>query len=187
MSKGIIGKKLGMTQLFDQESGVVTPVTVIEAGPCPVVLVRTAEADGYTALQLAFGEVKERKLTRPEVGHLKHAGVAPHRHLVEFRDAEGFAVGETVTVEAFQPGEAVKVSGRSKGKGFAGTIKRHNFSPRPRQPRLAQRPQAGLDRRLGDALARVQGHAHGRPHGRPAGHPARPARWPRSTPSETCC
>jgi large subunit ribosomal protein L3 len=110
---------------------VVTPVTVIEAGPCPVVLVRTPEADGYSALQLAFGEVKERKLTRPQAGHLKHAGVAPHRHLVEFRDAEGFAVGETVTVEAFQPGELVKVSGRSRGKGFAGTIKRHNFSRGP--------------------------------------------------------
>jgi len=132
VSKGIIGKKLGMTQLFDQESGVVTPVTVIEAGPCPVVLVRTPESDGYTALQLAFGEVKERKLTRPESGHLKHAGVAPHRHLVEFRDAEGFAVGETITVEAFEPGDAVKVSGRSKGKGFAGTIKRHNFASGPK-------------------------------------------------------
>ena len=131
MSKGIIGKKLGMTQLFDQESGVVTPVTVIEAGPCPVVLVRTPESDGYTALQLAFGEVKERKLTRPQAGHLKHAGVAPHRHLVEFRDAEGFAVGETVTVEAFEPGERIKVSGRSRGKGFAGTIKRHNFARGP--------------------------------------------------------
>jgi large subunit ribosomal protein L3 len=131
VSKGIIGKKLGMTQLFDQESGVVTPVTVIEAGPCPVVLVRTPESDGYTALQLAFGEVKERKLTRPETGHLKHAGVAPHRHLVEFRDAEGFAVGETVTVEAFEPGERIKVSGRSRGKGFAGTIKRHNFGRGP--------------------------------------------------------
>jgi large subunit ribosomal protein L3 len=130
--KGIIGKKLGMTQLFDQESGVVTPVTVIEAGPCPVVSVRTADADGYTALQLAFGEVKERKLSKPEIGHLKHAGVAAHRHLIEFRDAEGFAVGETVTVEAFAPGDAVKVSGRSKGKGFAGTIKRHNFASGPK-------------------------------------------------------
>jgi large subunit ribosomal protein L3 len=130
--KGIIGKKLGMTQLFDQESGVVTPVTVIEAGPCPVVSVRTAETDGYTALQLAFGEVKERKLSKPEIGHLKHAGVAPHRHLIEFRDAEGFALGETVTVEAFAPGDAVKVSGRSKGKGFAGTIKRHNFASGPK-------------------------------------------------------
>ena len=132
MSKGIIGKKLGMTQLFDQETGVVTAVTVIEAGPCPVVSVRTPDVDGYTALQLAYGEVKERRLSKPEVGHLKHAGVAPHRHLIEFRDAEGFAVGETVTVEAFEPGEAVKVSGRSKGKGFAGTIKRHNFSSGPK-------------------------------------------------------
>jgi large subunit ribosomal protein L3 len=132
MGKGIIGKKLGMTQLFDQESGVVTAVTVIEAGPCPVVHVRTPEVDGYTALQLAFGEIKEKKLSRPEAGHLKHAGVAPHRHLIEFRDAEGFAVGESVTVEAFEPGEAVKVSGRSKGKGFAGTIKRHNFSSGPK-------------------------------------------------------
>jgi large subunit ribosomal protein L3 len=130
--KGIIGKKLGMTQLFDQESGVVTPVTVIEAGPCPVVSVRTTDTDGYTALQLAFGEVKERKLSKPEIGHLKHAGVAAHRHLIEFRDAEGFAVGETVTVEAFAPGDAVKVSGRSKGKGFAGTIKRHNFASGPK-------------------------------------------------------
>jgi large subunit ribosomal protein L3 len=130
--KGIIGKKLGMTQLFDQESGVVTPVTVIEAGPCPVVQVRTAEVDGYSALQLAYGEVKERKLSKPEVGHLKHAGVAPHRHLIEFRDAEGFAAGETVTVEAFEVGDRVKVSGRSKGKGFAGTIKRHNFGRGPK-------------------------------------------------------
>jgi large subunit ribosomal protein L3 len=132
MGKAIIGKKLGMTQLFDQESGIVTAVTVIEAGPCPVVQVRTPDVDGYSALQLAFGEIKERKLSKPEVGHLKHAGVAPHRHLVEFRDAEGFAVGETITVEAFEPGDAVKVSGRSKGKGFAGTIKRHNFASGPK-------------------------------------------------------
>jgi large subunit ribosomal protein L3 len=130
--KGIIGKKLGMTQLFDQESGVVTPVTVIEAGPCPVVQVRTPDVDGYTALQLAYGEIKERKLSKPEAGHLKHAGVAPHRHLIEFRDADGFAAGETVTVEAFEVGDKVKVSGRSKGKGFAGTIKRHNFGRGPK-------------------------------------------------------
>ena len=132
MSKGIIGTKLGMTQLFDQESGVVTPVTVIEAGPCPVVQVKTPEADGYGAVQLAFGAIKERKLSRPEVGHLKHAGVTPHRHLIEFRGAEGLSVGDTVTVESFQPGESVKVSGRSKGKGFAGTIKRHNFASGPK-------------------------------------------------------
>jgi large subunit ribosomal protein L3 len=131
MAKGIIGTKLGMTQLFDEESGQVTPVTVIEAGPCPVVAVRTPEADGYTAVQLAFGPVKDRKLTRPRAGHLKAAGVAPHRTLIEFRDADGWNAGDTVTVEAFEEGERVKVSGISRGKGFAGTIKRHRFSRGP--------------------------------------------------------
>jgi large subunit ribosomal protein L3 len=131
MGKGIIGTKLGMTQIFDQESGRVTPVTVIEAGPCPVVAVRTPEADGYTAVQLAFAPVKEKKLTRPRAGHLKAAGVAPHRTLIEFRNAEGFAAGDTVTVGSFEPGERVKVSGTSRGKGFAGTIKRHRFSRGP--------------------------------------------------------
>ena len=131
-SKGIIGTKLGMTQLFDEESGRVTPVTVIEAGPCPVVAVRTSAVDGYTAVQLAFGACKEKKLTRPRAGHLKAAGVGPHRTLVEFRNAgEGLAPGDTVTVEAFAAGEAVKVSGVSKGKGFAGTIKRHKFHRGP--------------------------------------------------------
>jgi len=129
--KGIIGTKLGMTQIFDQESGKVTPVTVVEAGPCPVVQVKTPETDGYTAVQLAFGAVKEKRISRPEAGHLKKAGQGPHRHLVEIRDAEGLAVGDSVTVEAFEPGERIKVSGRSKGKGFAGTIKRHNFSRGP--------------------------------------------------------
>jgi large subunit ribosomal protein L3 len=131
VAKGIIGTKLGMTQLFDEESGQVTPVTVIEAGPCPVVAVRTAEADGYSAVQLAFGPVKEKKLTRPRAGHLKAAGVAPHRTLIEFRDAEGWNAGDTVTVEAFEQGDRVKVSGISRGKGFAGTIKRHRFSRGP--------------------------------------------------------
>jgi large subunit ribosomal protein L3 len=129
--KGIIGTKVGMTQLFDPESGQVTPVTVIEAGPCPVVAVRTAGADGYTAVQLAFRPVKEKKLTRPRAGHLKAAGVAPHRTLIEFRDADGWNPGDTVTVEAFEQGERVKVSGVSRGKGFAGTIKRHRFSRGP--------------------------------------------------------
>jgi large subunit ribosomal protein L3 len=129
--KGIIGTKVGMTQLFDDESGRVTPVTVIEAGPCPVVCVRTAEADGYSAVQLAFGEVKERRLTKPRGGHLKAAGVAPHRTLIEFRDADGLNAGDTVTVESFEPGEKVKVSGISRGKGFAGTIKRHRFHRGP--------------------------------------------------------
>ena len=130
-SKGIIGKKLGMTQLFDQESGRVTPVTVIEAGPCPVAAVRTQDVDGYTAVQIAFGEVKPRKLTKPETGHLAAAGVGPHVHLVELRGVEGLAVGESVTVEALEVGDKVKVSGTSKGKGVAGTIKSHRFHRGP--------------------------------------------------------
>ncbi len=133
MAKGIIGKKLGMTQVFDEETGAVTPVTVIEAGPCPVVQVRTAELDGYEAVQLAFDAVPERKLSRPELGHLRKFGVGTHRTLVEFRGPiDGGVVGEAVTVEVFQPGDEVKVSGLGIGKGFQGTIKRHNFGSGPR-------------------------------------------------------
>ena len=129
--KGILGKKLGMSQVFDPDTGAMTAVTVIEAGPCPVVEVRTAEVDGYDALQLAFEQVDERKLSKAEVGHLAKAGVAPHRHLVELRGASDLAVGETVTVEAFEPGDAIKVSGVTVGKGFQGTIKRHGFTMGP--------------------------------------------------------
>jgi large subunit ribosomal protein L3 len=129
--KGILGRKLGMTQVFDQESGNVTAVTVIEAGPCPVVQVRTADVDGYDAVQLAFEPVADRKISKGELGHLKKAGVAAHRHLAEFRGASGLSVGETVTVETFQPGDKVKVSGVSIGKGFQGTVKRHNFARGP--------------------------------------------------------
>ena len=129
--KGILGRKLGMTQIFDEESGKVTPVTVIEAGPCPVVQVKTPDVDGYAAVQLAFGEVQERKLTKGELGHLKKAGAGAHRHLVEFRGISELTVGETVTVETFQPGDRVKVSGVSIGKGFQGTVKRHNFGRGP--------------------------------------------------------
>src|SRR5262249_38304150 len=129
--KGILGRKLGMTQVFDQESGNVTAVTVIEAGPCPVVQVRTTEVDGYDAVQLAFEPVADRKISKGELGHLKKAGAAAHRHLAEFRGASGLSVGETVTVETFQPGDRVKVSGISIGKGFQGTVKRHNFGRGP--------------------------------------------------------
>jgi large subunit ribosomal protein L3 len=129
--KGIVGRKIGMTQLFDEESGSLTPVTVIEAGPCPVVTVRTADVDGYDAVQLAYDAVPERKLSRPEIGHLAKNGVLPHRRLVEIRGPHELTPGETVTVEAFEPGEKVKVSGVSIGKGFQGTIKRHNFSRGP--------------------------------------------------------
>ena len=133
MAKGILGRKLGMTQVFDPESGVVTPVTVIAAGPCPVVQVKSPETDGYHAVQLAFDQVPERKLTRPELGHLKRYGVGAHRTIVEFRDGiDGAVEGEAVTVEVFQPGDSVKVAGIGVGKGFQGTIKRHNFSSGPR-------------------------------------------------------
>jgi large subunit ribosomal protein L3 len=129
--KGILGKKLGMSQVFDPDTGAMTAVTVIEAGPCPVVQVKTTDVDGYDAVQLAFDAVAERKLSKPEVGHLKKAGVGPHRHLVELRGESGLTVGETVTVESFEPGEAIKVSGITIGKGYQGTIKRHNFTRGP--------------------------------------------------------
>ena len=129
--KGILGRKLGMTQVFDEETGNVEAVTVIEAGPCPVITVRTQESDGYEAVQLAFDAVPDRKLTKGELGHLRKAGVGGHRHLVEFRGASELQPGETVTVEAFEAGDRVKVSGVSIGKGFQGTIKRHKFHRGP--------------------------------------------------------
>jgi large subunit ribosomal protein L3 len=129
--KGILGKKLGMSQVFDPETGAMAAVTVIEAGPCPVVQVKTVETDGYEAVQLAFQPVAEKKLSKAEVGHLRKAGAGPHRHLVEMRGESGLTVGETVTVEAFEPGDRVKVSGISVGKGYQGTIKRHGFTRGP--------------------------------------------------------
>jgi large subunit ribosomal protein L3 len=128
--KAIIGTKVGMTQLFT-EDGQVVPVTVIEAGPCPVVQVKSAGSDGYDAVQLAFGPAKEKHLTKPEIGHLAKAGAGPHRHLKEFRGTTELAVGDTVTVETFEAGDHVRVTGTSKGKGFAGTVKRHNFGRGP--------------------------------------------------------
>jgi large subunit ribosomal protein L3 len=132
--KGLVGRKVGMTQLFDAESGSVTPVTVIEAGPCPVVAVRTPDADGYEAVQLAWEPVADRKVPKAERGHLSNAGIdTAYRHLVEFRGHFAEAVqGESVTVELFQPGDKVKVSGIGIGKGFQGTIKRHNFKRGPK-------------------------------------------------------
>ena len=129
--KGILGTKLGMTQVFDPETGRMSAVTVIQAGPCPVVQVKTVDTDGYDAVQLAFEPVAERRLSKPEKGHLAKAGAGPHRHLVEMRGESGLTVGETVTVEAFEPGEEIKVSGVSIGKGFQGTIKRHGFTRGP--------------------------------------------------------
>ena len=129
--KGIVGRKIGMTQVFDEETGNVEAVTVIEAGPCPVVTVRTESTDGYEAVQLAFEPVVDRKLSKGELGHLRKAGFGGHRHLVEFRGASELEPGETVTVEAFEAGDRIKVSGVSIGKGFQGTIKRHNFHRGP--------------------------------------------------------
>jgi large subunit ribosomal protein L3 len=128
----ILAKKLGMTQIF-QEDGNLARVTVLEAGPCPVTAVRTVERDGYEAVQLAFGLTKEKHLTRAELGHLKKADAPPMRHVVEFRDEAGeHQVGELVTVSDFEVGGHVKIAGTSKGKGFQGTIKRHNFASGPK-------------------------------------------------------
>lgn len=128
---GIIGKKIGMTQIFDGNGNVI-PVTVIEAGPCVVTQVRTSVADGYDAVQLAFEDCKDKLLTKAELGHLKRAGLKHgKRHLAEFRDLSELKVGDTVTVEAFEEGQTVSVSGISKGKGFQGTVKRHNFARGP--------------------------------------------------------
>ena len=128
---GIIGKKVGMTQLFDDDGNVVA-VTVIQAGPCPVTQVRTRDKDGYEAVQLAFDECRDKHITKAELGHLKKAGVKHGlRHLAEFDEIGELKVGDTVTVEVFEDGQSVSVAGVSKGKGFQGTIKRHNFGRGP--------------------------------------------------------
>ena len=127
----ILAKKLGMTQVFLQD-GRLERVTVLQAGPCPVTAIRSHDRDGYEAVQLAFGATREKHLNKPELGHLRKADAGPHKHLVEFRDEAGeLQVGETVTVEAFSPGDKVKISGTSKGKGFQGTVKRHGFARGP--------------------------------------------------------
>ena len=128
----ILAKKLGMTQVF-QDDGSVARVTVLQAGPCPVTAIRTDERDGYQAVQLAFGQAREKHLTKAELGHLRKVDAPPLRHVVEFRDEAGeLQLGESVTVQAFEVGARVKVSGSSKGKGFQGTIKRHNFASGPK-------------------------------------------------------
>jgi large subunit ribosomal protein L3 len=127
----LLGKKIGMTQVF-QEDGRVERVTVVEAGPCHVTAIRAADRDGYESVQLAFGAVSEKRLTKAQLGHLKKADAPALRHVREFRDEAGeLQVGETLTVEVFSKGDKVKVSGVSKGKGFQGTVKRHNFSRGP--------------------------------------------------------
>jgi large subunit ribosomal protein L3 len=127
-AKGILGRKLGMTQLWDADNRIV-PVTVIAAGPCQVVQLKTPERDGYSAVQLSFGEVKPRRLNKPELGHLRKANANPSQQLAEVRvdDLSGFEVGQIVKADVFQAGDIVDVTGISKGKGFTGVMKRHNF------------------------------------------------------------
>jgi len=126
---GLIGRKVGMTQLFD-EKGDVVPITVVEAGPCTVTEIRTGERDGYTALQLGFGTNKERRFSKPVLGQFKKRNLPPSRHLREFRlgDVAAYSVGQTVNVSVFEKGEHVDVEGTTKGRGFAGVIKRHKFT-----------------------------------------------------------
>ena len=132
MNKGLIGKKIGMTQIFD-ESGKVIPVTVIEAGPCVVAQVKTEETDGYTAVQLGFGDIKEKKLNKPTKGHFTKVNVTPKKHLREFRldSVEGLTVGQELKADVFAAGDKVDIQGTSKGKGFQGVIKRHGQSRGP--------------------------------------------------------
>lgn len=130
----IIGRKLGMTQVFAEDGARVT-LTVIEAGPCPVTQVKTPETDGYSAVQLGFGQTKPKQLNKPELGHLKKAGAPPLKHLHEFAPGEvgeDLSLGDIVTVSNFTSGEMVRVTGISKGKGYQGTIKRHNFKRGPK-------------------------------------------------------
>jgi large subunit ribosomal protein L3 len=126
--KGVLGTKLGMTQVFSND-GKVVPVTVVSAGPCVVTAVRTPDADGYAAVQLGYGEIDPRRVNRPEAGHFVKAGVTPRRYLVEVRtdDATSYTLGQEVTAETFSAGDLVDVTGRSKGKGTAGVMKRHGF------------------------------------------------------------
>ena len=130
--KAIIGKKIGMTQIFD-ETGKVIPVTVIEAGPCTIAQVKTVESDGYNAIQLAYGDVKESKVNKPEKGHFAKAGIKAKKHLREFRveETESYKVGDEVKADLFAAGDRVDVQGTSKGKGFQGVIKRHGQSRGP--------------------------------------------------------
>ena len=126
--KGVLGTKLGMTQVFSDD-GKIVPVTVVEAGPCVVTAVRTPGTDGYSAVQLGYGEIDPRRVTKPVAGHFAKAGVTPRRYLVELRtdDADQYTPGQEVTAETFAAGELVDVTGKTKGKGFAGVMKRHGF------------------------------------------------------------
>ncbi|MBD2621811.1 MAG: 50S ribosomal protein L3 [Microcystis sp. M048S1] len=129
MSIGILGTKLGMTQIFDNKTGVAIPVTVVQAGPCPVTQVKTKKTDGYESIQVGYKTVKEKALNKPLLGHLAKAGVSPLRHLIEYRleDASAYTLGQEITAAIFQEGDLVDVAGTTIGRGFSGYQKRHNF------------------------------------------------------------
>ena len=154
MLKGLIGKKIGMTQIFD-EQGVAQPVTIIEAGPCFVTQVRNPEKDGYSAVQLGFGEVHPKRLTGGELGHLNANNLPPMRFVREFRSKESASVGDKLTVEVFSVGEKVDVVGTSKGKGFAGGVKRHHFAGGKKTHGQSDRHRAPGSRGSGTTPGRV--------------------------------
>ena len=154
MLKGLIGKKIGMTQIFD-EQGVAQPVTIIEAGPCFVTQIRNPEKDGYAAIQLGFGEVHPKRLTGGELGHLNKKDLPPIRILREFRSKESIALGDKLTVDVFAVGERVDVVGTSKGKGFAGAVKRHHFAGGKKTHGQSDRHRAPGSRGAGTTPGRV--------------------------------
>ncbi len=165
--KGLLGTKLGMTQTWDENNRIV-PVTVIAAGTNVVTQVRTPEKDGYNAIQVGFGEIDGRKVTKPSAGHFGKAGVTPRRHLAEIRtaDAASYEVGQELGPELFAAGQEVDVTGTSKGKGYAGVMKRHGFHGVGASHGAHQQPpQARLDRRLRDPGPCLQGHPDGRSDG----------------------
>ena len=184
----ILAKKLGMTQVF-QEDGCVARVTVLEAGPCPVTAIRTAERDGYEAVQLAFGASKEKHLSKAELGHLEEGRRAADAHArrVPRRGRRAARSARRVTVEAFEVGARVKIAGISKGKGFQGTIKRHNFSRGPKSHGSHNVRAPGSIGASADALARLQGHPRPGPDGQQARDAEGPRGRARSTPRRTCC
>lgn len=163
MLKGLIGKKIGMTQIFD-EQGVARPVTIIEAGPCYVTQVRSLEKEGYAAVQLGFGEIHPKKLTSGELGHLNTNNLPPLKFLREFRSKDSASIGDKVTVEVFAVGERVDVIGTSKGKGFAGAVKRHHFAGGKKTHGQSDRHRAPGSRSSGTTPGRVFKGARGAGH-----------------------
>ncbi len=163
MLKGLIGKKIGMTQIFD-EQGVAHPVTIIEAGPCYVTQVRDQERDGYQAVQLGYSEIHPKKLASGELGHLKANGLPPMKFLREFRSKETVNVGDKLTVEIFAVGENVDVVGTSKGKGFAGAVKRHHFKGGKKTHGQSDRLRAPGSRGSGTTPGRVFKGSRGAGH-----------------------